>query len=201
MLQAFSLSWFRFVLEPENRLALHPRNPGNTLRGTFGSTFKRLVCPSPHECRETCRLTAVCPSGQIVEPRPPPGTDRLSLNQDIPRPFVFRPPNGHEATARPGDSLPFDVILIGKALDYFPYFLVTFHELGYQGIGLGRGRYRIARVSLLNDNGNAVVEVYSCNDTLVRPCPLRITYKDCDRLAAERITHHASRFVSSHRRS
>jgi hypothetical protein len=193
MLQAFSLSWFRFVLEPENRLALHPRNPGNTLRGAFGSTFKRLVCPSPHECRETCRLKAVCPYGQIFEPSPPPGTDRLSLNQDIPRPFVFRPPNGHEATGRPGHSLPFDVILIGKALDYFPYFLVTFRELGHQGIGLGRGRYRIARVSLLNANGNAVAEVYSGNDTLVRPSPLRIMYKDCGRLAAERITHHSSR--------
>jgi hypothetical protein len=41
MLQAFSLAWFRFVLEPDNRLALHPRNPGNTLRGAFGTTFKR----------------------------------------------------------------------------------------------------------------------------------------------------------------
>lgn len=155
MLPAFSLSWFRFVLEPDNRLALHPRNPGNTLRDAFGSTFKRLVCPTAHECREICRLKATGPYGQIFEPSPPPGADWLSLNQDIPRPFVFHPPNIHETTTQPGNALSFDVILIGKALDYFPYFLVTFRELGDHGIGVGRGRYRIVRMSLLNENGNA----------------------------------------------
>lgn len=190
MLTSFSLARFRFELEPEARLALHPRNPGNTLRGAFGSTFKRLVCPTPHECRDRCRLKATCPYGQIFEPSPPPGTDRLSRNQDIPRPFVLRPPNGIETMARPGDSLHFDLILIGKALDYFSYFLVTFRELGDQGIGLGRGRYRIARVSLRNEDGNDVVEVYSGRDNVVRPSPICITDKDCCRLAAERCPTH-----------
>ncbi|HEU4684997.1 MAG TPA: CRISPR system precrRNA processing endoribonuclease RAMP protein Cas6 [Nitrospira sp.] len=183
MLHAFSLALFLFELKAEMRLTLHPHNPGNTLRGAFGATFKRLVCPTPADCRETCRMK-ICPYGQIFEPSPPPGSDRLSLNQDIPRPFVFRPPNGIETTARAGDSLHFDLILIGKALEYFPYFLVTFRELGNQGIGLGRGRYRIARVSQLNEDGNDAAEVYSGRDNVVRPSPLRITYKDCCRLAS-----------------
>jgi hypothetical protein len=72
--------------------------------------------------------------------------------------------------------LSFDLILVGKALEYFPYFLVTFRELGDQGIGLGRGRYRIARVSLSNEDGNDVGEVYSGRDNVVRPSSLRITY-------------------------
>jgi hypothetical protein len=105
MLKAFSLSRFRFILDPEARLALHSRNPGNTLRGAFGSTFKRLVCPAPHDCRDACRLKATCPYGQIFEPSPPPGTDRLSLNQDIPRPFIFRPPSGPDTAAKTGLSL------------------------------------------------------------------------------------------------
>ena len=186
MLHSFSLARFRFVLEPEDRLALHPRNPGNTLRGAFGSPFQRLVCPTPSECAQTCRMKATCPYGQIFEPSPPPASDRLSLNQDIPRPFVFRPPNRNETTAKLGDSLSFDLMLIGKALDYFPYFLVTFRELGDQGIGLGRGRYRITRVSLFDEEENDVAEVYSGHDNIVRPSPFRITYKDCCRLATER---------------
>lgn len=200
MLHSFSLARFRFVLEPEDRLALHPRNPGNTLRGAFGTTFKRLVCPMLADCRETCRMKATCPYGQIFEPSPPPGSDRLSLNQDIPRPFVFRPPNGIETIARPGEALHFDLLLIGKALEYFPYFLVTFRELGDQGIGLGRGRYRIARVSLSNEDGNDVGEVYSGRDNIVRPSPLRITYKDCCRLAAERFTDNGRRSTKNCRR-
>jgi hypothetical protein len=185
MLHTFSLAPFHFELTAAERLALHLKNPGNSLRGAFGATFKRLVCPTPSDCRETCRMKTICPYGQIFEPSPPPGSDRLSLNQDIPRPFVFRPPTGNETMARPGDSLSFDLILIGKALDYFPYFLVTFRELGNHGIGLGRGRYRIARVSLLNEDGNDVAEVYSGNDNVVRPSPVRITYKDCCRLASD----------------
>ncbi|MDF0643796.1 MAG: CRISPR system precrRNA processing endoribonuclease RAMP protein Cas6 [Nitrospira sp.] len=193
MLHSFSLAQFRFALEAEDRLALHPRNPGNTLRGAFGSTFQRLVCPTPADCRETCRMKATCPYGQIFEPSPPPDSDRLSLNQDIPRPFVFRPPNGIETMARPGEALHFDLILIGKALEHFSYFLVTFRELGTQGIGLGRGRYRIVQVSLLSEDGNEVAEIYSGRDNVVHPSPLRITYKDCCRLATERFLTQAQR--------
>jgi hypothetical protein len=201
MLHSFSLARFRFVLEPEDQLALHPRNPGNTLRGAFGATVKRLVCPTPADCRQSCAIKATCPYGQIFEPSPPPGSDRLSLNQDIPRPFVFRPPNDNETIARPGDSLSFDLLLIGKALGSFPYFLVTFRELGDQGIGLGRGRYRIARVSLLNEEGHDVAEVYSGHNNVVRPSPLRITYKDCCRLATDWLTGSGQRVANSGMRS
>jgi hypothetical protein len=204
MLHSFSLARFRFVLEAEGRLALHPRNPGNTLRGAFGSTFKRLVCPAPSECRDTCRLKATCPYGQIFEPSPPPDTDRLSLNQDIPRPFVLRPPNGGQTLARTGEPLPFDLILIGVAVDYLPYFLVTFRELGQQGIGIGRGRYTIRQVLLLRDaeirssppEGEGMgegVPIYSATDQLVRPSPDRVRFEDCCRLAKELVDHNPSR--------
>ncbi|CAI4031144.1 hypothetical protein DNFV4_01573 [Nitrospira tepida] len=77
MLRAFAMAHFRFTLEPVDRLALHPRNPGNTLRGAFGATFKRLVCPTPADCRQTCAMKATCPYGQIFEPSPPPGGERF----------------------------------------------------------------------------------------------------------------------------
>lgn len=150
MLKSFSLSPFRFVLEPKDCLALHPRNPGNSLRGAFGSTFKRLVCPTPTDCRERCRLKSTCPYGQIFEPSPPPGSDRLRLNQDIPRPFILRPPDRMQTVAEPGSLLTFELILIGRAADYLPYFLVTFRELEQQGLGLGRGRYELKRVLQVN---------------------------------------------------
>jgi hypothetical protein len=189
MLESFSLARFRFELEPESHLAFHPRNPGNTLRGAFGSTFKRLVCLTPGDCRETCRLKATCPYGQIFESSPPPGTERLSLNQDIPRPFILRPPQAHKTAAGRGDILPFEVILIGTAADYLAYFLVTFRELGQQGIGIGRGQYEIKRVCLLNETGEEIAEIYSGSDNVVRPCPYRLTFKDCQ-IAAETLAAH-----------
>lgn len=212
MLTSFSLSLFRFVLEPKDRLALHPRNPSNSLRGAFGTALKRLVCPTPGDCRESCRLKATCPYGQIFEPSPPPGSDRLRLNQDIPRPFVLRPPNRMQTVAEPGNPLTFELILIGSAIDYLPYFLVTFRELEQQGLGLGRGRYELKQVLQVNpfpiahdpssvihtlepipaDNGqrvtaNGSLQIYSSNDQLVRPSPQRVTFDACRNLA-QRLT-------------
>lgn len=203
MLASFSLTRFRFELQPKEHLALHPRNPGNTLRGAFGATFKRLVCPTPSDCRETCQLKATCPYGQIFEPSPPPGTDRLSLNQDIPRPFVIRPPLGANPMAGNGLSLTFELILVGSAGDHLPYFLVTFRELEHQGIGIGRGRYTLGRVLALpsaasplvgEDRGEGVA-IYSSSDQLVRPSLHRLTFDDCRRLAAERFTDNGQRLT------
>lgn len=224
MLTRFALAHFQFFLHSKDRLALHPRNPGNSLRGAFGSTFKRLVCPTPVECRQTCRMKATCPYGQIFEPSPPPGSDRLALNHDIPRPFILRPPHGIEAKAQPGESLHFELILIGKANDYLPYFLVTFRELEQQGIGLGRGRYEISRVVQIiepssvtrqpvsvtqaceserihqAENGqrrtdNGAIDIYSSTDQLVRPTPHRLSFKDCRHLAAHRFTNNDQRLT------
>lgn len=211
-MQAFSLTRFHFVLQPEHRVTLHARNPGNTLRGAFGATFKRLVCPMPGECRDSCRLKTTCPYGQIFEPSPPPDSDRLSRNQDIPRPFVIRPPLGANPSAGNGAPLTFELILVGSAVDYLPYFLVTFRELEQQGLGIGRGRYTLARVLALNGIPSSLageraqlslslcgkgegegVEIYSSTDQLVRPSPHRLTFDDCCRLAKELVTHHSSR--------
>ncbi|WP_447973983.1 CRISPR system precrRNA processing endoribonuclease RAMP protein Cas6 [Nitrospira sp. Kam-Ns4a] len=204
MLTSFSLASFKFVLQPEDRLALHPRNPGNTLRGAFGATFKRLVCPTPSDCRERCQLHPTCPYGQIFKPGPPPGADRLRLNQDLPRPFILRPPSSQAATAAPGDSLHFGLILIGNTIAYFPYFLVTFRELGRQGIGLGRGRYDIKQVlglpsPLQGEDQGEEVPIYSATDQLVRPPAYRVTYDDCRRLVTEWFARSDQRGVNSPR--
>ena len=222
MLTSFSLAAYRFELQPNDRLALHPRNPGNTLRGAFGSTFKRLVCPTPRDCLGACTLKSTCPYGHIFEPSPPPGSERLSLNQDIPRPFVLRPPNGSGTIADHGTPLTFELILIGRAIDYLPYFLVTFRELEQQGIGLGRGRYELKRVmqvnplsvarsrfsvlrsstsvNLLTEDGkretdNGDCHIYSSEDQLVRPSPYRITFEACRLLASERFTDNGKRIT------
>jgi CRISPR/Cas system endoribonuclease Cas6 (RAMP superfamily) len=96
--------------------------------------------------------------------------------------------------AESGTSLTFELNLVGLAADYLPYFLVTFRELGQQGIGIGRGRYAISRVLLSKDDAETVIEVYSGKDNLVRPSPDRLTYEDCRRLAA-RLTPDASRLT------
>jgi hypothetical protein len=91
---SFAFLPLRLRIVPQQELKLPAIGKSNTLRGAFGMAFRRLVCIP--QCREArlCPLGQTCPYRIIFEPSPPPGADRLSKNQDIPRPFIFRPPLG-----------------------------------------------------------------------------------------------------------
>lgn len=192
MLDGFSLAKYRFFLVPEDRLCLHPDNPGNTLRGAFSLAFKRLVCSTPRECRARCQQKQTCPYGQLFEPSPPPDAEQLRRNADIPRPFVYRPLD-IEAQSRLMDPLRFDLILMGKAMAMFPYFLVTFRELGERGMGTARGRFHIRQVVQQHPLTHEGVEIYNGQDEIVRPHTLSLTYAECERKAHELAMQHIGR--------
>jgi CRISPR-associated endoribonuclease Cas6 len=65
----------------------------------------------------------------------------------VPHPFVIEPPEGRKRAFKPGDSLMFGLTVIGRALDYLPYFIYAFDELGRTGLGRERGRFSLERVS------------------------------------------------------
>ena len=49
-----------------------------------------------------------------------------------------------------GESFDFGLVLIGRGLGYFPYFLFTFRELGKNGLGPGRGQF-LAEASVVGE--------------------------------------------------
>jgi hypothetical protein len=132
-----------FRLEAMEPFILPRENKGNVLRGAFGTVFKQISCGSA--CTR-CALSPMrdhCAYAAIFEPSPPPGSDRLSNLQDIPRPFVFRPPADGKSRYEPGDLFEFELLLFGRAQDYLAYFIVAFRELAERGFGIGRGRCRL----------------------------------------------------------
>lgn len=136
----------RLRIVPQQVLKLPALNKSNTLRGAFGIAFRRLVCIP--QCREArrCPLGQTCPCRIIFEPAPPPGAERLSKNQDIPRPFIFRPPVSTATTYPPGQSFDFTLNLMGKAVDFLPYFILAFREVAREGIGLNRAQCTLETV-------------------------------------------------------
>jgi len=70
----------------------------------------------------------VCPYTAVFQPFVPEGSEKISKNRDIPRPFVIKPPLETKETYLPGERLSFDLVLVGKIKDYLPYFIVTFKE-------------------------------------------------------------------------
>jgi len=92
------------------------------------------------------------------------------------RPFIFRPPldappdvtpggtcpdavgsparvpTGRDATKtcyEPGQAFDFTLTLLGKAVDFLPYFILAFREVAREGIGLSRARCEFDRVEAL----------------------------------------------------
>jgi hypothetical protein len=116
------------------------------LRGGFGHAFRRLCCIPQCKDARACPLDGSCPYKAVFEPSPPPGADRLSKNQDIPRPFVFRAPPTRQTRFEKGERFEFGLVLIGRALDFLPYFVLSFRELAAEGLGLNRAKCTLERV-------------------------------------------------------
>jgi len=141
----FYFSRYTFVLEAEETLHLPPYK-GFALRGGFGHAFRRVVCTIRTADCDTCLLASRCVYAYIFETSPHEGTEALRLYRRVPHPFVIEPPLDRSAIYMPGERLAFGLILIGRAVDYLPYFIYTFEELGRMGMGRGRGKYTVREV-------------------------------------------------------
>ncbi len=177
MFASLSLHHFRFHLEPKAPLHMPAYNKGNVIRGGFGSAFRRIVCHANCREPETCELRSVCPYTAVFHPFVPEGSEKISKNRDIPRPFVIKPPLETKETYLPGERLSFDLVLVGKIKDYLPYFIVTFKELSQAGLGRNRSPVELVGVECLG-RGGVVLPVYTSADNLVRPPTEAISWAD-----------------------
>jgi hypothetical protein len=153
-LHAFVASRHLFTLTPLDHLKLPPYK-GSTLRGGFGHAFKRVVCTFRDRPCDGCLLKHRCVYAYVFETPPPENTTKMTKYLRAPHPFVIEPPMEEKELFRPGEPLTFGLVLVGRALDYLPYFVYAFEELGKMGIGRGKGKYRLEAVTL---NGETVYD-------------------------------------------
>ncbi|MCL6589998.1 MAG: CRISPR system precrRNA processing endoribonuclease RAMP protein Cas6 [Firmicutes bacterium] len=162
-----------------------PPYKGSTFRGGFGGVFRRIACSRRLKSCNGCLLKNTCPYGFIFEPGAPEGAEVWGKFEEIPRPFVIEPPETAQTYFTPGEGLCFHLVLTGKAIDYLPYFILVFKELGGAGIGKGRARYKLNRVLSLptgSGGGETVydgVRVVSNRVAVIRPADLA-GKGDCD---------------------
>ncbi len=123
-----------------------PPYKGSMLRGGFGHAFKRVVCAiKSKECSD-CLLHQKCIYSYVFETPPPVGTKIMTKYRSAPHPFVIEPPHDTRREYHEGDEFSFRLILIGKAIDYLPYFVYAFDELGRIGIGKGKAGFTLLDV-------------------------------------------------------
>ncbi|GER94302.1 CRISPR system precrRNA processing endoribonuclease RAMP protein Cas6 [hot springs metagenome] len=192
---------FSLAIETIEEIHL-PYYKGSTFRGGFGNAFRRIVCALKRQDCTDCMLKSRCIYAYVFETSPQEGTEIMNMHkyEKVPHPFVIEPPEinaedpirlkteGKNTTLnsqpsalslqpkalciKPGKVLSFNLILIGRATEYLPYFIYTFDELGRFGIGRGRGRYRLIEVKKWKKgNGRWSTEerpVYSALDKTIR---------------------------------
>jgi hypothetical protein len=188
---------YRLALKVREELHV-PRYMGSTLRGGFGHTFKRITClQRTRETCEGCLLKHTCPYAYVFDPAPPPDAEALSTHSDVPLAFVLEPPLETRKPYVPGDRLEFGLTLVGRAIDYLPYFILVFRELGERGLGRDRARYTLQAVTALHPVDGRQAVVYRAEDELVRDQNLAASWTDLtaragqlptDRLTVEFLT-------------
>ncbi|MFH1963128.1 MAG: CRISPR system precrRNA processing endoribonuclease RAMP protein Cas6 [bacterium] len=146
ILNNLKLARFEFTLAAGEDLRL-PLYLGSTLRGGFGTAFKRVVCALKDRSCHECILKEKCVYSYVFETPPPANTTVMRKYESSPHPFVIEPPQESHQGYNTGDTITFNLILVGKAIDYLPYFIYTFEEFGRIGIGKGRGSFELQDVS------------------------------------------------------
>jgi hypothetical protein len=186
VLNRLRIASYRFTLKARDELHLPPYK-GSTLRGGFGHAFKRVVCFQREvKTCQGCLLRESCPYAYIFETSPPSDAQVLRTHSDVPLPFVIEPDTtDRRTTYQPGDTLNFDLVLVGKAINYLPYFILVFRELGNRGIGRGRGKYSLHEVQAVQPLNKAQEQIYSATDEMVCHSQLEVSFQDMERRAEE----------------
>ncbi len=139
--------------------AVVPPYEGSMIRGAFGRAFKESCCPFPHE-GDGCPLGDKCPYGYVFETSPPEGAKDFAKNREVPRPYVFEPPDVTKMEYEPGERMRFGFTVVGRAAEYMPYFIYAFSRMGEKGVGRLKARYELERVVAKNPLAGTRAEVF-----------------------------------------
>jgi hypothetical protein len=127
--------------------AVLPPFQGSLLRGAFGHALRRTACAmGPAQPCASCRLRSACVYTRLfetfVEGEPPPFLRGLPTS---PRPYVFEPGTGARSFA-PGEELPFDLLLFGRAVDLEAYAVLAVERMAAAGLGRARVPFALDRI-------------------------------------------------------
>jgi hypothetical protein len=142
-----------FIAQAKTPLVLDEQ-PGSSLRGAFLNGLWERFCANKQalSCPE-CPAFTICPVAQLVSPLRAEGQ---SGGQQMPRPYVLRPPVGNQSFNQ-GDTLSFGLALFGTASSLFPFVVMAAKTIEQTGWGRSiaanhkqRGRIQIAQINAVN---------------------------------------------------
>ncbi|HAA83648.1 MULTISPECIES: CRISPR system precrRNA processing endoribonuclease RAMP protein Cas6 [Thermodesulfobacterium] len=156
-----------FVCEPKDELYL-PEFKGSSFRGVIGRALRSALCTlkTMSDCHE-CPLFKTCYYAYIFETIPDKTTPlpfNLHKYPSLPHPFVIEPPETDKKIFAKGDRFDLKVILIGKAINYTPHFILAIQLAGENGIGKGKRKFNLLE-HLIEDGEIAINFLLNLQET------------------------------------
>ncbi len=142
---------YRFTLEFEHKTVLQ-NFPPFFLRSVIGKELRKVACLFPNSNCTECSLNEKCAYAFLFETPLPKQNLILAGRNHAPHPFVMDMP---PLTVRRGKQLEFELILMGKGREYFPYFYYAILKAGEEGLFFQRMPYRIENVFA---NGESIIK-------------------------------------------
>ena len=144
----------RFTLVAQQEAYL-PAYKGSLLRGAFGHALRRTVCVmGPQQPCPTCMLRRQCAYPRIFETLIEPEDKVPRFLRGLPtgpQPYVFEPFD-EQRLYRAGETLQFDFILLGQAIELHPFAIFAVSQMAEQGLGFKRLPFRLEKVAWQNLN-------------------------------------------------
>ncbi|MEY4591698.1 MAG: hypothetical protein RIR18_593 [Pseudomonadota bacterium] len=137
---------FAFIATSDIRL---PEYAGSMLRGAFGHALRGLACMTREKDCTGCPLQTTCPYLAIFAPVPP-AEHALQKFSQIPVPYVIEPEHTSWQTIAKGQTLRFDMVLMGKALVELPLVILAWRRALARGVGGSRGTAELGSVEHFN---------------------------------------------------
>ena len=169
------LARYRFTFRMHEPVRL-PELAGSALRGVFGHALRQLACMTKAKTCTACPLIEQCPYATVFEPHAKPSmrskqqtaTNKFATTlQQIPPPYVIEPPLNGAQTLAAGETLSFNMVLIGAALPQLPLIIFAWQRAFARGINKTRSTGDLLTVEWLAADETATL-IYSKEMTQVQ---------------------------------
>ena len=151
-------SKFRFCLEVSERMEL-PRYKGSLIRGALGRSLKKICCMQggrlEADCT-ACMYRGYCPYSYVFESPAEAFSEQGALHKHMPHPFVLEP-GDMNTDYLPGDEIYFDLLLLGRGNEFFPYFIAAVERASMHGLGYQRGTCELKTVYQLTGEEQVLI--------------------------------------------
>lgn len=150
--------------------AFLPSYKGSLLRGAFGHSLRRTVCVmGPQQPCPTCMLRQQCAYPRLFETLIEPEENVPRFLRGLPtapRPYVFEPFD-ERRLYRAGETLQFDLILLGQAIDLHPFAIFAVSQMSQQGLGFKRMPFQLEKVFWQNKRQTAKSKQQEADENLL----------------------------------